>query len=482
MFLQLDGQGPVHSQLTRALRSSVLDGRIGAGAQLPPTRSLARELGVSRNTVLAAYEQLRAEGFVAGRIGSGSYVAPSMSLRHASGRPLEPTQPQSRYARRARAIHHHAAMPGRAQPGTRFGFQYGAPLINPALTSAWARELAHAAAYTNPAYPPSQGVLALREAVCDYLGRRRGVQAAPEDVLIVAGTQQAVSLIARVLLDEGDAVAIEEPQYFAMREVLQIHGASLQPVPVDVDGLITDALPTAAPRLVCVTPSHQFPSGVLMSLQRRVSLLDYANHHRCWILEDDYDGEFRYDSKPLAALRSLDRQDRVIFVGSFSKVLFPALRLGYLVMPAGLREDFINAKWADDFGTSAIEQTALANFITSGGFERHLRRSSKTLEARRAALLQGLHDCSQGRLEIADSRAGMHLVVWLKGTSVAEGQRFIERALQLGLGLHPIAPFYLAPIDQAGLLMGYAALSVTEIQQALELFSRCLDAEYPVPF
>ncbi len=481
MFLQLDGQGPIHAQLTRALRTCVLDGRAGAGTQLPPTRSLARELGVSRNTVLAAYEQLRAEGFVTGRTGAGSYVAPSVRAPDPSPIASASVQPQSRYARRGRAIHQHAAMPGRLSPGARFAFQYGAPLVNPALTSAWARELARAAAYTLPAYPPSQGLPALREAICAYLGRRRGVQASPEDVLVVAGTQQAVSLAARVLLDEGDAVAIEEPQYFALREVLQIHGASLQPVPVDDGGLVTDALPRHAPRLVCVTPSHQFPTGVVMSLQRRIALLDYAREHHCWILEDDYDGEFRYDSAPLAALRSLDREDRVVYVGSFSKVLFPALRLGYLVMPRGLREDFITAKWADDFGTSAIEQAALANFMADGGFERHLRRAARTLEARRRALLEGLRACSRGRLEIADSRAGMHLVAWLKGLSVEDGDRFIASALRQGLGLHPIAPFYLAPPHRAGLLMGYAALSVTEIQQALEIFSRCLDEGYPEP-
>jgi GntR family transcriptional regulator/MocR family aminotransferase len=357
----------------------------------------------------------------------------------------------------------------------RYSFQYGVPFTNPALTSAWARELAHAAAYTSPNYPASQGLPALREAVCDYLARRRGIQAEPQDVVIVDGTQQAVALTARVLLDPGDEVLLEEPHYSAMREALQIHGAQVRTVPVDAHGLRCDALPVPAPKLVCVTPSHQFPSGAVLSLPRRLQLLDYARRHGSWILEDDYDGEFRYDARPLAALRSLDEGDRVIYVGTFSTALFPSLRLGYLVVPAGLRGDYVNAKWQDDFGSCGIEQAALARFIVEGGFERHLRRAWKTLKERRAALLDGLQACSRGRLQIDDSHAGMHLVVWLKDRSAAQGEAFIARARSLGLGLYPIAPYYLQPPDRAGLLLGYCGLSVAEIHDAVALFATCLD-------
>lgn len=482
MYLELDGSGPLHGQLTRALKSIMLAGNVHVGARLPPTRLLARELGVSRNTVLAAYEQLRAEGFLDGRVGSGSYVTPP--TRTSRQPPVRPTwvEPQSIYARRLRAIHNQRALaPGESSEPARYGFQYGAPLTNPALSTAWARELSHAAAYTQPGYSRVQGVAVLREALCDYLARRRGIQTRPEDVLIVGGTQQALSLTARILVDEGTDVAIEEPQYFAARKVMQINGAQLWPIPVDDNGLVTDALPVRTPRLICVTPSHQFPSGAVMSLSRRLALLDYAERRGCWIFEDDYDGEFRYDSKPIAALRSLDEHDRVIYVGTFSKVLFPALRLGYLIMPAPLRDDFIGAKWADDFGSPAIEQVALANFMHNGGFERHLRRSARTVEARRSALLQGLRRCSQGRLEIADSRAGMHIVVWLTGRCKAEGDAFIAHALTHGLGLHSITPFfYIDPPDRAGLLMGFASMSVLEIEEAVEVFARCLDEVFPV--
>jgi GntR family transcriptional regulator/MocR family aminotransferase len=360
----------------------------------------------------------------------------------------------------------------------RYSFQYGLPLINPALTTAWARELAHAAAYTAPDYPNAQGVLALREAICDYLARRRGVQATPEDVLVVGGTQQAVSLAARVLLEPGDLAVVEEPQYFALRNVLQIHGARLHGAECDADGLRLDCLPQESPRLVCVTPSHQFPSGAVQSLPRRLGLLAYARRHDSWILEDDYDGEFRYDTQPLAALRSLDRDGRVLYVGTFSKTLFPSLRLGYLVMPPALRADLVTAKWAQDFGSSAIEQAALARFMDTGGFERHLRRSARTLQERRTALLDGLRECSRGRLEIADSHAGMHLVVWLRDKRDADLDAMLLHAEQLGLGLHTIRPHYLHQPERAGLLMGYCGLSPAQIREAMPLFEQVLDRAY----
>jgi GntR family transcriptional regulator/MocR family aminotransferase len=478
MHLQLDGLGPLHAQLTRALKTALAGGRFGQGSRLPPTRALARDLGVSRNTVLTAYEQLRAEGFMAARVGSGSYVAAPLLVEAANDPPPVVAPPQTAYARRAREAQIPMLLRRKPRGAIRYSFQYGLPLINPALTTAWARELAHAAAYTAPDYPNAQGVLALREAICDYLARRRGVQATPEDVLVVGGTQQAVSLAARVLLEPGDLAVVEEPQYFALRNVLQIHGARLHGAECDADGLRLDRLPQESPRLVCVTPSHQFPSGAVQSLPRRLGLLAYARRHDSWILEDDYDGEFRYDTQPLAALRSLDRDGRVLYVGTFSKTLFPSLRLGYLVMPPALRADLVTAKWAQDFGSSAIEQAALARFMDTGGFERHLRRSARTLQERRTALLEGLRECSRGRLEIADSHAGMHLVVWLRDKRDADLDAMLAHAEQLGLGLHTIRPHYLHQPERAGLLMGYCGLSPAQIREAMPLFEQVLDRAY----
>jgi GntR family transcriptional regulator/MocR family aminotransferase len=277
-----------------------------------------------------------------------------------------------------------------------------------------------------------------------------------------------------VLLDPGDDVAIEEPQYNAITKVLQVHGANLVPVPVDGNGLRCALLPEKPPRLVCVTPSHQFPTGALLSLPRRLELLEYARRQRSWIFEDDYDGEFRYNTRPHAALRALDAS-RVIYVGTFSKAMFPSLRLGYVVVPTGLRDDFLVAKRLADFASAGIEQTALARFMADGGFDRHLRRTAKTLKQRRAALFGGLARHAGERVEVADSRAGMHLVVWLRGYDAARGDAFIEHARSRGLGLHSIRPYYLEPPDRAGLLLGYGALTEGAIQEAMRLFGQCLD-------
>ncbi|HZW19198.1 MAG TPA: PLP-dependent aminotransferase family protein [Luteimonas sp.] len=478
MHLQLDGNGPLHAQLTRALKAAMRSGLV-AGSRLPATRQLARELGMSRNTVMAAYEQLRAEGFIEGRVGSGSYIAASLPRARPPAQPVEGSiAPQSAFARRMRECHQ--GFGGVVAEGVLHAFQCGEPMTNPMLTTVWARELSRAAQYTAPGYAPIRGLPALREATCDYLARRRGVHARPEDVLIVAGTQQAIALIADVLVDPGDLVAIEEPHYPAIRKVLQSHGARMHTTTVDHEGLVCAALPEGGAKLVCVTPSHQFPTGAVMSLQRRMELLDYASRHDAWIFEDDYDGEFRYDGKPLAALRSLDDHNRVIYVGTFSKAVSPTIRLGYLIMPPQLQRDFTSAKWMSDFSSPGVEQAALAQFIDNGGFERHLRRSAQVLKERRRVLIDGLRACGRGRLLIEDSRAGMHFVVWFPGRSDAEVATLVEHARRARLGLYSIAPLYLRPCGRAGLVMGYGGMSVAEIEQALVLFERCLDEIFPV--
>jgi len=474
MFLDLDGDGPQYAQLTRALKGAILDGRMAAGARLPPTRELAQELAVSRTTVLAAYEQLRAEGFINGRVGSGSYVTRLQIAPALQPADSEAIPPASRYAERARRLRNRGI--AGMHHGLRYDLLYGDPVTNPALNAAWGRELARAAAYSSLKVTSSWGLPALRQQICDYLARRRGVQARPENLLIVTGTQQAYALCARALLDEGDTVVLEEPHYFGAHHVLDAHGANFLPVRTDDDGLVCSDLPDVPPKLISVTPSHQFPTGAVMSLPRRLELLRYAASKRCWIVEDDYDGELRYDGHPLAALRSLDESDRVIYVGTFSKTLFGALRLGYMVLPTALCNDFNTAKYLVDMSSPGIEQAALAHFMESGGFERHLRHARKELKTRREALIEGLRRHAGDRVQIVHSPAGMHVVAWLNGYDHARAEALIAYAHDRGLGLHPIAPHYLAPPARPGLLLGYCNLSTTELREAMQLFGECLAA------
>ena len=473
MYLDLDGQGARYAQLIRALKAAILDGRVSAGARLPASRSLARELDISRNTVLAAYEQLQAEGFLLGRVGSGSFVANVGSPAPPKRAAQTLVAPLSSFARRALANTDGRRIPGHQHAGLRYNLQYGLPLANPLLASVWRREVSRAAEHVDFDYPDAQGLSGLRTAICDYLARRRGVPAAPEDVLVVSGTQQAFALAARVLLEPGDTVVLEDPHYRGASQAFAAHGAHARGCRVDAEGLVPSALPESA-RLAVVTPSHQFPTGALLPLPRRLELLEWAARGRAWLIEDDYDGEFRYGGRPLAALKSLDRDGRVIYIGSFSKALFPALRLGYMVVPASVRDAFVAAKWLEDRGCNALEQAALANFMADGGFERHLRRAALALRARRSAMLAGIARHARGALEVVDSNAGMHLTAWLARGNHGDCERLVAHARTRGLGLYTVAPYFLKPPPRPGLVLGYAGLPPADIDAAMRLLGRCL--------
>jgi GntR family transcriptional regulator/MocR family aminotransferase len=472
MNLSLDGQGALYEQLARSLKSAILDGRFLAGRPLPATRTLARMLGVSRNTVLGAYELLCAEQLAVARGGSGTRVADIGAPRpRTAARPA--TVAPSRYAARARKLG--PVTLGILRQRVRYNLQYGEPLLDPRLFNSWRTKLAAAALRTSPGYPSPAGLAPLRGAICDYLARRRGFVCAPEDVIVVAGTQQALNVVARVVLDEGATAVLEDPHYQLAMNALLAHGARVITVATDQDGLIAANLPQRGARLVYVTPSHQFPSGVVMSLRRRIELLQATEQQRSWILEDDYDGEFRYGERPIAALRSLDGGDRVIYVGSFSKSMFPSLRLGYIVCPPAIRSDLLAAKRLDDGGCSAIDQAALAAFMQGRQFERHLRRSLVELERRRRALLEALEQHARRHVRVAGAQAGMHVIVWLPGLSYRQFAHLLELGLTRGLGLHSVHPYYRVKPPQPGLLVGFAGLSCNQIRAAVELLGRCLD-------
>ena len=475
MHLEFDGSGPLHGQLTRALKDAIAQRRLVAGARLPATRELARDLRLSRNTVLAAYEQLGAEGYIEGRVGSGSYVA-EIAARAPAAPAARARKPQLAPFAKSALEQRANLPPGHRRKPVRYNLEYGVPLVTPALQSTWRRALGRAADDTVLDYPPAEGLPELRRAIAGYLARRRGLVADPDDIVIVAGVQQGLDLCARSLLQPGETAAIEEPHYQGARQALLAHGARIAPVPVDADGLDVAALPVAGAKLVCVTPSHQFPTGALLSLPRRMALLEWAARHDAWIVEDDYDGEFRYDVRPIAALKSLDRGERVIYLGSFSKVMFPALRLGYLVVPPSLRDALRAAKWLCDRGCPAIEQHALALLIGDGRFERMLRRTGRMLTERRSALLRGLSRHCAGLVEVDGTSAGMHVTAWL----VKHRRDAVDAVIAAGeardLGLYPITPYYATRAPRAGLLLGYSATAPRDLGEATRRLGDALRA------
>ena len=471
LYLDLDGQGELYLQLTRALRRAVQEGRLRPGARLPSTRALAEQLAVSRNTVLSAYELLRNEHTFASRLGSGTFVADRVApvTKHQTG---SHETAASRYVQRLRHLPPPQLRP--ASPSIRYDLQYGEPIVDPRLTTAWRQALSRAVVRSDLRYAPAAGHRALREAISVLVGRRRGIACSADDVVVVSGAQQALSLALRVLVDEDEPVVVEDPSYPLAAMAIRAHGAQLKTVPVDGEGLDVAQLPQEPPRAILVTPSHQFPSGVVMSLRRRRELLEFAARQGTWVIEDDYDGEFRFAGAPQPALRSLDHTGRVIYVGSFSKVLFPTLRLGFVVCPAGLREDLMRAKMLDDLGCPGMAQLALLDLITSGAYERHLRHALTELRRRRAALLAGLARHCSPHITVHDSGAGMHLVGWLRGWSQHDVEPLVRRAQQRGVGVQAIGPFFDRQPAPAGLLLGYAGLSAKQITAATAILGQCL--------
>lgn len=464
----------MNARLARALKRAVLDGRLSRGARLPATRELARSLGVSRNTVVDAYEQLVAEGFLRGRVGAGTFVALVAGPRAAAPASARPAR-LSGWGRRLRDGAADAPQVARRRP-LRLNLEYGAPLVLPALQSTWRRALAAAADRSGFDYGPPHGPPRLRAAIADYLARRRGIVADPDDVVVLAGTQQGVELVARLLVDPGDRVVLEDPCYPGTRRALAAIGARLVPLPVDADGLDAARLPRGGARLAVVTPSHQFPAGAVLSLARRVALLAWARRHDAWIVEDDYDGEFRHDGRPLAALKSLDADGRVVYVGSFSKVVFPALRLGYAVVPPALRDALRAARFVVDRGSPAVVQHALADLMADGRFDRLVRRTGQLLQQRRAALLAALARHCGDAVEAQGAAAGMHLTAWLRGVAPAALPALVAAAERADLGLYPITPYYASPPSRAGLLLGYAGLAPRELDEAARRLARLLPA------
>jgi len=471
---------PLYQQLYTHMRTAILSGELKGGMKLPSTRALADELGVSRNTILNAYEQLLAEGYLESVEGSGTFVArvlPDLLLTTTPGHRRVSTdtrRAESRpplFSERARlqlaAPQMSPSLPPSSK-GVPRPFSFGMPALDAFPYELWSRLVVRQArrmpdsAFT---YQDAAGYRPLREAIAAHVTLSRRVHCTPEQIVIVSGAQGALDLASRMLLNAGDPVWMEDPGYFGARGALLGAGAQIIPVPVDNEGLVVADGIARAPhaRLVYITPSHQFPLGVTMSLARRLALLDWAKRAEAYILEDDYDSEYRFAGRPLAALQGLDDAERVIYIGTFSKVLFPALRLGYLILPPPLVEAFLTVRRLMDVHTPMLEQAVLTDFIAEGHFRRHLRRMRTLYAERRAALLEAVRELP---LEIHSPEAGIHCIGWLPDGM--DDLALARRAAAHGLNLWPVSSFSIKPSStRKGLVLGYGEYSVKAIKDGV---------------
>ena len=469
------GSGPLYRQIYLGLRQAILSGTLRAGDRLPSTRDLAEQLGISRTVVVLAYDQLLAEGFVTGRHGSGTYVSGGVTASRTRKQENHAQLRLSRFGRAAGAIASKINFPGRPSPALRYDFVYGQSDVEAFPFAMWWRILVRQARKISVRKldygAVAAGNVALREAICAHLRRARAVVCDPSQVIIVNGSQQALDLISRVLLQRGDPIAIEDPQYQGVREILRTAGARLLPVPVDFDGLNPDRLPERA-RAVFVTPSHQFPTGAILPLARRLALLQWAGRKRAVIVEDDYDGEFRYGGQPLESLQGLDSEGRVIYVGTFSRTVFPSLRIGYLIAPNALAPAFASAKWLSDRHSALLEQETLAEFISSGMYERHLRRVRRRNTARREALLQAMNEFLGDRVALTGDGAGAHVVLW-PSKRVSEDD-LIARAASRSVGIYGISRYFLRRPVHTGIMLGYSRMREGEIWEGIRRLGEVL--------
>ena len=465
---------PLYRQVYAGLRKAILSGNLPAGERLPSTRDLAEQLGISRTVVVLSYDHLLAEGFIEGRRGSGTYVSSSLSKSRA-GRPKKLSSlPLSRFGTAVAEAAQKLEFPDRPPSRLRYDFAFGRSDMSTFPLEAWRRiSMRHGlkTSIREVDYGPAAGVPALRDAICLHLQRSRAVVCDSSEVIVVSGAQQALDLVARILVDRGDPVAIEDPQYQGTREVLRAAGARLVPVPVDREGLDPTKLPGRA-KAVFVTPSHQFPTGAILPLDRRIALLEWAQRRNAVVIENDYDGEFHYGGRPLESLQGLDTNGRIVYMGTFSRTIFPALRIGYVVVPKSLAPAFTAAKWLADQHSAILEQKTLAEFIASGLYERHLRRLRRRNAKRREALLAAIRDYLGGCVKMSGDGSGTHVILW--PTKHASEDNVIAKAALRNVGIYRISHCYLKKPSRTGFMLGYTTLNEDEIREGIRLLSEVL--------
>jgi GntR family transcriptional regulator / MocR family aminotransferase len=464
LHVSLEGPGDHDTRVARiylAMREAVVDGRFATSDRVPATRDLARQLGVARGTVTAAYDRLTAEGFLESRPGSGTYVAdvslsdavPARRARRGAVRPLpiwaaapEPTTPRDRRL--------HDLSIGLPDPDL-FPLEVWRRLVSAQLRRSRLEEATYG----------GRGSFRLQREVARFLGLSRSVVCAPEDVVVTAGAQQAIDLVCRVLVAPRTVVAMEDPGYFAVRRLFETHRATLRGVPVDDEGLVVDELPPDA-RVVYVTPSHQFPTGVAMSMSRRVALLRWAFEHDAVVIEDDYDSEYRYAQQPVEPLQSLDRDGRVVYVGTFSKSLLPGLRTGFLVPPRSLLRALRDAKQVTSWEGDLTTQGALAEFLAEGHHAAHVRRATRVYRERRDLVLSGLAGLAD-LLRVIPSVAGLHVAARFLDETV-DDRAVVRRAAQRGVRLEALSEHYRFQPSRPGLAVGFAGIDADAVPDAIQ--------------
>jgi len=465
------------------IRNRIDSGALMAGEKLPSTRALAADLGVSRSTVVVIYEQLAAEGYIETAKGARARVSSEIKSSQIKQKPSDSNPPRqaaalSGYGQRLNQLS--LPQPPMADPRD-INFLYGAIADEDFPTLTWRRLYNRMLTQRQQHlyYRSREGEELLRKEIRGYLMRARGLQCTAEQILIVQGAQQGLELCSKLLIDPRNPLVMEEPCYLMARRTFEAAGAKIIATPVDEQGMVTSALPERRCSLAYVTPSHQFPLGSVMSISRRHALLAWAQRSSSWILEDDYDSEFRYGLRPVDPLQALDNSSRVIYIGTFSKALSPQLRLGYLVLPHALVTPFRQAKQLADRHAPVLEQAVLAELIRSGAYERHLRRLKRENERRRSAIVESIsrHLGSRARVEGTDS--GLHVVVWFNGIPRRAEQRFIDKAKERGIGIWPVTPLYaeggrFRKERCAGFVLGYASLKVAEIDKGIRMLAAAL--------
>jgi GntR family transcriptional regulator/MocR family aminotransferase len=482
-FIRLDPRagGTLQTQIYAAIRRAILDGDLAPGARLLSSRAIADDLGVSRTTTLLAFEQLTAEGYLTARRGSGTYVAQELPDDLPRTRPPQPgicrdRPPVSRRGAALRAIPPSAQRCGSGAPRA---FRIGVPALDLFPIRLWTQLVnrrLRSLTLSQLDYSDMAGYLPLRRAIADYMRSSRGTRCEPDQVMIMAGAQRGLELACHLLLDPGDEAWMEDPGYPGMRSAFACAGVRILTAPVDEQGLNVDVIsrhPSQA-RVVYVTPSHQFPSGVGMTLPRRLALLRWATAARAWIIEDDYDSEFRYGTRPVPCLHGLDVDGRVLYVGSFSKTLFPALRLGFIVLPSDLRDTALAARRAADLHPPALDQAVLADLIAEGHFDRHLRRMRAAYKERLEALVDAADRHCRGVLRFRPVRTGMHAVADVVGVSA---ERVFKEALGRGVEVMPISAYFLRPQSTANaLILGFASIHPNSMVPGMERLARAIEA------